>query len=337
MRILLAVDGSLSADRARDLVAALPWREGGRLRIVSVAPTAADFIGVPWSMAAPPDVDEFEAEVLRVHRDALETAEREIRSARSDLVIEPVLLRGRPASWIVEEAREMPADLVVVGHRGQGRWESMLLGSVSSEVVDHAPCPVLVARDERLGPIVLADDRSLHARAAESVVIDWPLFAGLTITVVTVAEDGFPYAAAVAPLVYTDAIEGFIQGTVAERQSLEAECEAAATRLRRAGLDATAEVRDGDPAHQIIACARDRGAGLIVIGTRGQTGLRRLILGSVARNVLLHAPCSVLVVRGGTRGSPPSAERREEREPISPSADLAGQRPRLTQTPPGPV
>ena len=38
---------------------------------------------------------------------------------------------------------------------------------------------------------------------------------------------------------------------------------------------------------------------MIVVGTRGQTGLRRLILGSVARNVLLHAPCSVLVVRGG--------------------------------------
>ena len=39
MRILLAIDGSPAADRARDLVAALPWREGGRVRIVSVAPT----------------------------------------------------------------------------------------------------------------------------------------------------------------------------------------------------------------------------------------------------------------------------------------------------------
>ena len=63
----------------------------------------------------------------------------------------------------------MAADLVVVGHRGHGRWESILLGSVSAEVVDHAPCPVLVARDERLGPIILADDRSSHARAAEQV------------------------------------------------------------------------------------------------------------------------------------------------------------------------
>lgn len=318
MRILLAVDGSLSADRARDLVAALPWSEGGRVRIVSVAPTGADFVGLPWAIDATPDADEFETEIMRVHRDALETAEREIRSARSDLIIEPVLLRGRAASLIVEEAREMAAELVVVGHRGHGRWESILLGSVSAEVVDHAPCPVLVARSERLGPVVLADDGSVHARAAESVVIDWPLFAGLPITVVTVAEDGFPYAVAVAPLVYTDAIEGLVQGTTAQRRSTEAECEAAAFRLRRAGLDATAEVRDGDPAHQIIASAREHRAGLIVVGTRGQTGLRRLILGSVARNVLLHAPCSVLVIRGGTRVSPPTAERREDREPIGP-------------------
>ena len=47
MRILLAVDGSRSSDRARDLVAALPWREGGRVRIISVVPTSTDLVGIP--------------------------------------------------------------------------------------------------------------------------------------------------------------------------------------------------------------------------------------------------------------------------------------------------
>jgi len=318
MRILLAVDGSRSSDRARDLVAALPRRDGGRVRIVTVAPTGSELMGGPWLIDGSPDVGDLESDAIRVHRDALDAAEREIRSARSDLVIEPVLLRGRAASMIVEEAREMPADLVVVGHRGQGRWESMLLGSVSAEVVDHAPCPVLVARDERLGPVVFADDRSLHARAAESVLTEWPLFTGLPITVVTVSEDGFPYAASVAPLVYVDAMEGYTRSARDERHLAEVECETVATRLRQAGLDATSEVREGDPAHEIVASALAHGAGLIVVGTRGQTGLRRLILGSVARNVLLHAPCSVLVVRGGTRASPPTAARREDKEPVSP-------------------
>jgi hypothetical protein len=59
------------------------------------------------------------------------------------------------------------------------------------------------------------------------------------------------------------------------------------------------------------------GAGIIVVGTRGQTGLRRLVLGSVARNVLLHAPCSVLVVREGAKLDGVRIERRhEERERV---------------------
>ena len=178
MRILVAVDGSRSAERASELVAVLPWREGGRVRIVNVAPDRADLLGVSFIAPIPLDAERIEEDVLRSHREALEAAELEIRSARDDLVIETALLRGRTASMIVREAREMPANLVVVGHRGHGPWESMLLGSVSAEVVDHAPCPVLVARDERLGPVILGDDGSSSARAAEAAMIRWPMFAG---------------------------------------------------------------------------------------------------------------------------------------------------------------
>ena len=116
----------------------------------------------------------------------------------------------------------MGADLIVVGHRGMGRWESMLLGSVSAEVVDHAPCPVLVARDDQLGPIVLADDGSCHARMAECVVLQWPLFSGLPVTVVTVSEDGFPYAAAVAPMLYSDTMTAYEASSTAERDARQA-------------------------------------------------------------------------------------------------------------------
>lgn len=297
MRILLATDGSRAADQARDLVAALPWREGGSVRIVSVAATRTDLLGVAWAVDALPDADQLEEDALRVHRDALEAAEHEIRSARSDVAIESILVRGRAASAIVDQARSMPADLIVVGHRGHGRWESMLLGSVSSEVVDHAPCPVLVARDERLGPIVFADDNSPSARTAETLLTSWPLFSGLPITVLTVAEEGFPYAAALAPLLYAEAMAQYADSRHDLERMAGDENEAAAGRLREAGFTASGLIRKGDAAHEIVAVAREREAGLIVVGTRGQTGLRRLILGSVARNVLLHAGCSVLVVR----------------------------------------
>jgi nucleotide-binding universal stress UspA family protein len=68
-------------------------------------------------------------------------------------------------------------------------------------------------------------------------------------------------------------------------------------RLQEAGLEAVPERRDGDPAEQIVRAAESWEADLVVMGNHGRTGLRRLLMGSVARNVLLHAPCSVLIVR----------------------------------------
>lgn len=316
MRILLATDGSRAADQARDLVAALPWRKGGRVRIVSVAPTRTDLLGLPWTIDLPTAADQLENEALRPHREAIEAAEHEIRSARSDLVIESVLARGRAASVIIDEARDMPADLIVVGHRGHGLWESMLLGSISSEVVDHASCPVLVARDERLGPVVFADDGSSSARTAEGVFSRWPMFAGLPITVLTVAEEDFPYAAAVSPLLYSEAMAQYAESAEEAERMYRAENEAAAARLREAGFIAHGLVRQGDAAHEIVQVARERAAGLVVVGTRGQSGLRRLILGSVARNVLLHAPCSVLVVRESIVPPPPEEAHDEVATPV---------------------
>jgi nucleotide-binding universal stress UspA family protein len=90
------------------------------------------------------------------------------------------------------------------------------------------------------------------------------------------------------------------------------ENEAAAARLREAGFVTTGLLREGSAAHEIVAVAREREAGLIVLGSRGQTGLRRLILGSVARNVLLHAPCSVLVVRESVASARPVEPSRSE-------------------------
>ncbi len=312
MRILLAIDGSRSSDQARDLVAALPLAEGDRVRVVTVAPTLAELGGSSWPIA----VDELDNEVVASHQAALDAAEGELRAASARVAIEPTLLRGRPASLIVEAARTMPADLIVVGHRGHGRWASILLGSVAAEIVDQAPCPVLVARDETLGPIILADDLSLHARAAESAVIDSPIFSGLPITVVTVVEEVYP-PATVAALVHTAAIDDYARSMEADRRAATTRSDEAARRLGHAGLEASAEVRHGGAAHEIIAAAREHGAGLVVMGTRGQTGLRRLILGSVARKVMLHAPCSVLVVPGAVPVAPPVPEPVEEHELVS--------------------
>jgi nucleotide-binding universal stress UspA family protein len=318
MRILLAVDGSAPAERAAALIASIPWTDGDRLRILSVAPARGEVFGAIWGAPLPSNADAVEADVIERHRRAAARAEEEIRGTRANLEIEPVLLRGRAASVIVDQARASSTDLIVVGHRGLGAWQSRLLGSVSAEVVDQAPCPVLVARDDQLGPVVLADDGSLDARAAGDVIAEWPLFSGLPVTVLGVVHDTVPSAAAVVPLMLEEAMTRYADAIRAERQTRTSGCEATAERLRAAGIDAVAEIRQGDPAHEIVSAAQSARAGLVVLGTRGLTGLRRLIIGSVARNVLLSAPCSVLVVRDRSAlGHGRADGERETREVVS--------------------
>lgn len=77
--------------------------------------------------------------------------------------------------------------------------------------------------------------------------------------------------------------------------------------LREQGLDAEAVVRDGEPGPAIVEEAKEWGAGLIVVGSRGHTGLRRMLAGSVSQYVVDHAPCPVEVVHvkendGGQNG-----------------------------------
>jgi len=297
MRILLAVDGSVSSDRATELVESFRLPAGSVIRVVSVHQPYVDVLALSWApVGDDADARETEAQVdARHHREAVEAAERALQ--RPGVRVDGFLLRGRAGSAIVDEARSLEADLVVVGSRGHGTIATMLLGSTASEIVDHAPCPVLVARGSTLGTIALADDGSAPARTAEDVLATWPIFAGRPISVLTVAETAVPVAAGFTPGLYDQVLASYTRSVDEARDEVRAEADTAAGRLGGAGFDAQPIVLEGDPAGEIVRFAEERGIGTIVMGTRGHTGLARLLLGSVARNVLLHAPCSVLVVR----------------------------------------
>lgn len=297
MRILLAVDGSLSSDRATELVSTFPLPPESVIRVVAVQQPFVDVLAMSWASVGESGIgDETEEEQDARHlKKAIERAE--IALKRPDLTLEGFIVRGRPASAIVDEAGAMKADLVVLGSRGHGTIATMVLGSTASEVVDHAPCPVLVARSGTLGTVALADDGSPSARSAESVVATWPLFADREISVVAVAEVGVPVAAGFTPGLYDQVLGSYTRSVDQARQEVAEASQSVANRLSDAGLRATPVVLEGDPAAEIVRCATERRTGTIVMGTRGRTGLARLVLGSVARNVLVHAPCSVLIVR----------------------------------------
>jgi len=89
----------------------------------------------------------------------------------------------------------------------------------------------------------------------------------------------------------------YVEATDASRRQHDEIAQTMAERLQAGGLTAEPGRRDGDAAAEILAAAKALSADLILIGTHGRTGLKRIVLGSVARNVLQHATCSVLVVR----------------------------------------
>ncbi len=298
MRVLLAIDGSMSSDRARDLVARVGWPEGTKIRVVAALERSAALAGVPWLTALPPDESEIEGSLIRRYQTALEAAERALEQTGRD--VEPVLLRGRAATAIVEEARAFGADLIVIGNRGQGQFETMLLGSVSAEVVDHAPCPVLVARSRDLRSVLYADDGSEGAREAGDLLAAWSIFRGLRTTVISVSEVAVPWSAGMAPGLYDQVMESYVESVQEARRECAALVSSTADRLSDAGLVTSVDVRDGDPAPAIVKAAIEHSVDLVVMGTRGLTGLSRILLGSVARNVLVHAQCSVLIVRQHT-------------------------------------
>jgi nucleotide-binding universal stress UspA family protein len=317
MRVLLAIDGSRSSDIARDLLAGLAWPEGSAIRVVGVVEHGPETFGLPWMPVVKGEAGVTESALDAQLSGALETAAREIEAgvaahgaAPGTVKVDHLILRGHAARAIVDEAREFGAELVAVGSRGHGAFESMILGSTSAEVVDHAPCPVLVARASTLRSLVLADDGSSGARDAAAIVEQWPILAEVPATVVTVAEVAVPWVGD-TPGMYGQVMSSYEESVDDARRMHSDIARRTAEQLGRLGRSVTTQVREGDPTAELVASLSGLGADLVVVGTRGHTGLTRMILGSVARKVLLHAPCSVLVVHEGVRGRGLGREARE--------------------------
>lgn len=309
MRVLLATDGSSSADRARDLTAGLAWPEGTVIRIVTSAEQPITANIPPTLVPTAEGIQEF-AEALEANGEAtLEAAAAGF--AGRNLTVERRVLRGRASMAIVEEAAAWEADLIVLGSRGHSRIASMLLGSTSAEVVDHAPCPVLIARDSQVESVIVAADGSPSAQLAEHVLTDWPVFRSMPISVITVGQPFSPLDVGMAAGLSDAVLAGYRTNDEVIEDQLEEIAQASVARLAEVGLAAVSHVRDGSPAHEILEFALERPHPLLVLGSRGLGRLARIVMGSTARNVLYHAQGSVLIVRetATVRPQPGVAER----------------------------
>jgi nucleotide-binding universal stress UspA family protein len=285
MRVLVATDGSGAANQAIALASGLTWPEGTQIRVLTVIEPIPPVVTAEWAGPTvvqdvyPPESEGGAKAILDAACKALTRTSAEVSRAA---------VHGRAASRIVEIAHDFAADLLITGSRGHGTIASMLLGSVGAEVADLADCPVLIARGPHVTRAVLGVDDSDFSRAAESVVAEWPIFAKVAIEVTHVAQTALPWTVALGPGVPVPPEIG------ADEYEMVG---SAIRRLKQAGRHAFGRMIVGDPAVGLLQTAELAQADLIVVGTHGRSGLTRAVFGSVARNVMLHAPCSVLVVR----------------------------------------
>ncbi|MFV2062080.1 MAG: universal stress protein [Chloroflexota bacterium] len=295
MRILVATDGSECAAVAVDLAAAIEWPPDSIIHIVEAVATGLAVFGGPWPPLPPVDTAAFDDDIRQQAEKDLSVAQARLTSPGRS--VETSVASGRATDVIVSLAEQTGADVIVVGSRGHGTLESMILGSVSAEVIDRAHVPVLVARRTVIERVVYAWDGSACARQAAHVLMDWGVFATSEIQVLSVADvvpASWSGVGTVGGVLNTTAYD---EAAAPSRMQHEQLAQRMALQLQEAGLEAVHKRRDGDPAGQIVNVAESWEADLVVVGTHGRTGLRRILMGSVARNVLHHAPCSVLIVR----------------------------------------
>ena len=306
MKILLAIDGSPASDRAIELVATTAWPDGSRIQVINAGEThLAPYAVLPGVILS--------AEAVAADLQADRERRQEIlngaaaRLARPGRSVHSELIEGRVASSIVNAARTAQSDLIVLGSHGRGAIGSAVFGSVAAEVVEYAATPVLVVRTASISRLVLADDGSSSAAAARAMVGRMPGFRGLPVRVVSVSERrpgwfGWTPEASAESQAYEEARQvGF--------KEHEAIAATAAAELAAAGLVAERLVASGDPARELVQAAEQFKADLIVMGTRGNTGFERLLLGSVARKVVQRAHCSVLVLRTRSQKVPSKSGR----------------------------
>jgi len=149
-KILIALDGSESADKALDFALDLADKYCADIVLLSVIqPVIVPMISYPASgvpSIPPTSIGSYTKGFRAGHKKVLSQALKKAKKIRPKLKVSTKLVEGRPSDKIIETAKEGNFDIIVIGSRGLGGIKEFFLGSVSDRVADEAPCPVLIVK-----------------------------------------------------------------------------------------------------------------------------------------------------------------------------------------------
>jgi len=296
MKILFATDGSDASEKAATFLS--------KFRL-----TADDQITIIHAISWLPVMSEWEYIYDNLKSVKEEVAPRILESASniiktSKAHITTLSVDDNPDRAIVDKANELHVDLIVLGTQGMRGITSRIVGSVTRSVAIRSAKPVLAVQSrakEVAGKmkIVFATDGSPNSGAVRNVLLSLPF-----------PDDTEVIIVSVMPSAYLDIPERFsievnnkmkkIVADIKEKESAEAGAvlDDAAQKLHAKFSHVEKIVRAGDPPAEILSVADECNADIIAIGSSGMRGIKGMI-GSVARYILNHATCSVLIGKTG--------------------------------------
>jgi nucleotide-binding universal stress UspA family protein len=276
MNVLVATDGSKYGQWGLNWVAKLPLVEPPNVTALHVLDGAA--FRLPFRTKL--EIQRMEARSARTLRKAkkqLTSLKLKGTVRKEQGLVAPVILKRAPKR----------NGLLVVGSQGLNALDRFMLGSVSTNLIHHATCSVLVVKDEAapLRRITLATDGSSASAKALAFVLtkfqpNRSTGKGRQVPIhVSVIH--------VMPFVKYPGL----------KEATHKLIEPSVRKLLKAGFTAEPVCQLGKPAEEIMKVASKQHADLIVMGAKGLAAIDRFLLGSVSTRVVQHSSCSVLVVR----------------------------------------
>lgn len=297
-RIVVGVDGSVSATAAVEWATADARRRGLDLRIVHVCEQwVATAAGLPAEFPTGADYC----------AGALEAAADHARDLAPGVEVSTGMLSGGVIDALIRES--VNAESVVVGSRGLGGFAGMLLGSVGLNLAGHAAGPVVVVRGPSVvqhGQVVVGYDGSEHSTAAMEYAVEQARSRDAQLYVLTAWQMPVfsPYAAA-----YSDLLQ-----EAYEEEVRMARAWVVPWRERHPDVRIVDEQVSEHPVSALVKASAS--ADLVVVGSHGRGGFAAAVLGSVSHGVLHHVTCPVAVVRprDDRRQGPPPGDDEAPRE-----------------------
>jgi nucleotide-binding universal stress UspA family protein len=288
-RVIVPTDFSDTAQSAVNLGAEVAGWYASQLDLVNVVDsTVYAYAGYPFGNLTKELTAGAEQALQRV----------KLPAAASRATVSRYVLAGSPAREVTDHAKRHGGDLIVIGTHGHGAVARFFLGSVADKVLHEANCPVMVtklpkgnvkhprSRSKPFRRILFPTDFSEPATRAMRRAVALTQDFDAELFVLHVVDDSL----------VTTRVE-------AERNVILKDLRRHALDEMRGQLpeelmrhfDTIGAVTRGDPGKQVAAYAETHDCDLIVIGSHGRTGLRRVLIGSVADKVVRRAKCNVLV------------------------------------------